>query len=182
MKTMLLRTCVAASLAALIPCAHAMDLMPHGISAQVSDGTRDVKMAGVGLTWDWDWERLRRAEVTAHTELLVNGWRAPGFTGGHDTIWQVALVPSLRMQLKQGRSPWFVEVGVGPSYMNKLLDTPNRQFSTRWNFYDLLGGGYVFGDHRQHELGARWVHVSNLGIRKPNPGQDFLQLRYVAHF
>lgn len=179
---MLLRTCVALAVAGLIPCAHALDLQPHGISAQVSDGTKDVHMAGVGLTWDWDWERLRRADVTAHTELLLNYWSAPAIGGGRESIWQVALVPSLRMQLAQGASPWFLEVGVGPSYMNKLLDTPRRQFSTRWNFYDFLGGGYVFGEHRQHEIGLRWSHVSNAGIKKPNPGQDFLQLRYVAHF
>jgi lipid A 3-O-deacylase len=182
MKTMLLRSCVAAALAALIPCAHALDLMPHGLSAQVSKGDRSVDMAGVGLTWDWDWERLRRAEVTLHTELLLNYWHAPAMAGGHDTIWQVALVPTLRMQLGRGASPWFAEVGVGPSYMNKLLNTPDRQFSTRWNFYDVLGGGYLFGDHRQHEVGVRLVHISNLGIKKPNPGQNFLQLRYVAHF
>lgn len=182
MNTMLLRTCLAAALAGLIPCAQAMDLKPHGLSAQVSTGTRDVRMAGVGVTWDWDWERLRKADVTAHTELLVNFWRAPAMGGGHDSIWQVALVPSLRMQLARGQSPWFVEVGAGPSYMNKLLNAPDHQFSTRWNFYDLIGAGYLFGDHGQHELGVRWVHVSNAGIKKPNPGQDFLQLRYVAHF
>lgn len=182
MTTKLLRSCLAASLAALLSCAHAMDLTPHAVSAQVSAGTMDVHMAGVGVIWDWDWERLRRAEVTAHTELLLNGWRAPAMGGGHQTIWQVALVPTLRMQLARGRSPWFLEVGVGPSYMNKLLNTPDRQFSTRWNFYDLLGGGYQFGEHREHELGLRWVHVSNAGIKKPNPGEDFLQLRYVAHF
>ena len=38
------------------------------------------------------------------------------------------------------------------------------------------------GDEHQHELGIRWVHVSNGGLKEPNPGQDFLQLRYVSRF
>jgi hypothetical protein len=113
---------------------------------------------------------------------MLNQWRADAMGGGKQSLTQIAVVPSLRMRLAQGRSPWFLEVGVGLSYMDRLLVTPNKSFSTRWNFYDLLGAGYSFGASREHELGVRWVHVSNAGLKKPNPGQDFLQLRYTQRF
>ena len=38
------------------------------------------------------------------------------------------------------------------------------------------------GTQGHHEINLRLVHVSNGGIRKPNPGQDFGQLRYVYWF
>lgn len=182
--TLLLRPLLAACLAgSLVPAAQAFDMRPDGVALQAGVGKHGTSMAGVAGVWDWDWERLRRkAELTAHTELMLNGWRADAVGGGNQSITQVVLLPSLRMQLSQGRSPWYLEVGVGASWMDRRLVTPEKEFSTRWNFYDVLGVGYAFGEQRRHELGARWVHVSNAGIKKPNPGQDFLQLRYVARF
>src|SRR4051794_14452487 len=78
--------------------AHALDLTPHGASLEVGAGGKGTAMAGVGLVWDWDFERLRRsAELTAHTELLLNHWRAHGLGGGHLDVNQLVVLPSLRM-------------------------------------------------------------------------------------
>ena len=163
--------------------AHAADFTPDAVSVRAGMGSHGTAMAGVGIIWDWDFERLRRkAELTAHTEFMVNRWRADEVGGGHQTYTQLALLPSLRMTLSQGRSPWFIELGIGISWMDRLFVTPQKRFSTRWNFYDMMGVGYQFGAQRKHELGLRWAHVSNAGLKKPNPGQDFLQLRYVARF
>jgi lipid A 3-O-deacylase len=38
------------------------------------------------------------------------------------------------------------------------------------------------GQQRQHELQLRLEHVSNAGIKEPNPGANFVQLRYALHF
>ncbi len=172
-----------AALLAGAPAAHAIDFTPDAVSLRAGGGAQGTAMAGVGLVWDWDFERLRRkAELTAHTEFMINRWRADEVGGGHQTYTQLALVPSLRMTLSQGRSPWFIELGIGISYMDRLFVTPRKSFSTRWNFYDMMGIGYQFGADRGHEIGLRWAHVSNAGLKKPNPGQDFLQLRYVARF
>jgi lipid A 3-O-deacylase len=181
--TKLLRAGTLALLAAGACAAHAFDWRPDAVSAGVAVGKERTAMAGAGLVWDWDFERLRRhAELTAHTEFMVNHWRVDAFGGGDQAITQVVLLPSLRMHLSQGRSPWFLELGVGASWMDKRLVTPQRTFGTQWNFYDMLGAGYKFGDRREHELGLRYVHVSNAGIKQPNPGQDLLQLRYVRRF
>jgi lipid A 3-O-deacylase len=174
---------LAGALLASTPAAHAIDFTPDAASLRIGAGSHGTSMAGVGIVWDWDFERLRRkAELTAHTEFMVNTWRADAVGGGTQTITQLALLPSLRMTLSQGRSPWFIELGVGISWMDRLFVTPQKRFSTQWNFYDMMGVGYQFGANRGHELGLRWAHVSNAGLKKPNPGQDFLQLRYVARF
>jgi lipid A 3-O-deacylase len=177
------RTCLAALLATAASMAQAVDWRPDAVSLQAGVGKDDSAVAGLGLAWDWDFERLRRhAALTAHTELIVHHWRMDALAGGEQSITQLVLLPSLRMHLSQGRSPWFLELGVGASYMDRKLVTPQRTFSTQWNFYDMLGAGYKFGDRGRHELGLRYVHVSNAGIRRPNPGQDMLQLRYALRF
>jgi hypothetical protein len=177
------RILAGALLAACFSSAGALDLRPDGVSVQGSWGTNSARMAGAGLVWEWDWERLRRkAAITGRTELLVNAWRADDFGGGTQGWTQVVLLPTIRFELSQGRSPWFVELGVGASWLDGAYRTPHRGFSTRWNFYDVVGVGHSFGAQRDHELGLRWVHVSNAGLRDPNPGQDFVQLRYARRF
>lgn len=174
----------AAALLAAAATSHAFDLRPDGISVFAGAGSHSARIAGASILWDWDFERMRRkAELTAHTELILNEWRANDFGGGHQYFTQVALLPTLRMRLSRGASPWYIELGIGASYMDKLFVTPQKEFSTRWNFYDVMGVGYTIGGpDGKHEINARWMHVSNGGLEKPNPGQDFLQLRYVSRF
>lgn len=179
-RQLLLAVCLALPLQA----AHAFDWKPDGVSVQAGAGGKGTAMAGLGVVWDWDFQRMRRkAELTAHTELMVNHWRGNAATGGgKDGLTQLVVLPSLRMRLARGASPWFIELGIGASWMDERFETPRKRFSSRWNFYDMMGIGHSFGAEHEHELSLRWIHVSNAGLKEPNPGQDFLQLRYVARF
>jgi hypothetical protein len=56
------------------------------------------------------------------------------------------------------------------------------RFSTRFNFGDHLAVGLRFGPRGEHGVALRLQHFSNGGIEKPNPGEDFLQLRYLREF
>jgi lipid A 3-O-deacylase len=183
-KPMMFRVGAAAALLVAAGQVFAFNMRPDGVSFEAGPGRTGTNMAGVGLVWDWDFERMRRkSELTAHTELLVNRWRADALGGGHQQLTQLVVLPSLRMRLDRGRSPWFIELGIGASFLSKHFETPDKNFSTRWNFYDVLGVGHTFGGpNGQNELGLRWTHTSNAGIRKPNPGQDFLQVRYAHRF
>ncbi len=166
------------------PPARALDLRPDAAFLQLGAGQDSAAMAGVGLVWDWDFRSMRRkAELTAHTELMVNRWQADAVAGGRQQLTQVVLLPSLRMRLGRGASPAFIELGVGASWLDRGYQTPDKRFGTRWNFYDMLGAGYTFGGPQgRSELGLRLVHVSNAGIRNPNPGQNFVQVRYARRF
>lgn len=174
---------IASLLAVLaLPAAQAIDFSPDGTFVTAGVAPHQTVSLGTGLVWDWDWKAQRQATLTAHTELIVAGWRADAVGGGSQTLGQLVLLPVLHMQLDRGRSPWFLEFGIGASFTNKIYRTPNKVTSTRWNFYDMLGAGYSFGAGRKQEIGLRYVHLSNLGAKKPNPGEDFLQLRYGMRF
>jgi len=164
--------------------AFAVDLKPDGAIVHGAFGKDGTHMAGVGLVWDWDFERLRRkAALTAHTELLLNRWQYDAVGGGKDQLTQWVLLPVLRMRLDRGESPWFIELGIGASWMDRSYETPRKRFGTRWNFHDVLGVGHTLGGPGgRHELGVRLIHTSNGGLKDPNPGENFLQLRYVHRF
>ena len=46
----------------------------------------------------------------------------------------------------------------------------------------MLGVGVQWGAQGRSTLGLRYQHVSNLGIKRPNPGLDFGQLYYTHRF
>jgi lipid A 3-O-deacylase len=174
---------MAAALAALSCNAHAMDLTPRGAFVIGGVTAHRTDSLSAGLVWPWTWRReAGGGELTGLTEAYVSYWKARAVPGLHSTFTQVGVVPLVRYRFSQQRLDWFAEAGIGISLMDRLYRTPDKQFSTSFNFVDVAGVGRSFGAQRQHELGLRLVHISNAGIKKPNPGENFLQLRYAVLF
>jgi lipid A 3-O-deacylase len=172
----------AAALAALSLNAQAMDLTPRGAFAVAGVAARGTDSLSVGAIWPWAWRtQLPGGEVTAITEAYVSRWKARAAVG-RQSFTQFGLVPLVRLRRDEGRSDWFGELGIGVSVTDRVYNTPGKRFSTRFNFVDTLGIGRSFGAQRQQELGVRLVHMSNAGIKHPNPGENFLQLRYAVMF
>jgi hypothetical protein len=137
--------------------------------------------AGVG--WPWDWKRdWAGGEWTGTTEAFVSHWISGAMSGGRNRSTMVAIVPLVRWRFDGGRSPWFVEGGIGASVMDTRYRTPAKEFSTSFNFYDVLALGHSFGSERNVELTLRLTHLSNASIKRPNPGENFLQVRYAWKF
>ena len=120
-------------------------------------------------------------EWTAHAEGFVSYWNAPQVAGSHKNFWQVGLVPVLRYRFGAS-SPLFAEAGIGVTFMDDVYTSRRKTFATRFQFQDTLGIGMNLGAKREHEIGVRFSHFSNAGIKKPNPGENFTQLRYAHSF
>ena len=161
---------------------HAIDLVPRGAFVEAGVAEHSSYSATAGLIWPWSWRsQALGGELTATTEAYVSRWSGHG-AERRVSFTQLGLVPLLRYRFGHGRSDWFVEAGIGISVMDKMYRIPQKQFSTRFNFVDVAGMGRSFGPQRRHELSLRLAHISNADIRKPNPGENFLQLRYAALF
>ncbi len=90
------------------------------------------------------------------------------------------MTPVLR--LFPGGSRWFVEGGIGANLLLPIYQSESKRFSTSFNFGDHLAIGRIFGKDGGHEIALRFQHFSNAGIREPNPGENFLQIRYSRRF
>ena len=66
--------------------------------------------------------------------------------------------------------------------MDSIYRTASREFSTTFQFTEQLGGGRNFGSRGEHEVSVRVQHFSNGGIKEPNPGENFWQVRYLYRF
>jgi len=148
---------------------------PHGDQGATNS-------ASVGLTLPWSPHGVREGALTSYWDLFASQWHAPGIGGGSHNYTQLGAIYTWRYRFDGGRSPWFAEAGVGATLMDRLYRSPDRSFSTTFQFTEVLGVGRSFGDNGRHELALRVQHFSNAGIKKPNPGENFVRLRYTYHF
>ena len=137
----------------------------------------------VGSTIPMEWRTYWWGNaVTAHWDLSLGIWNAERDNqDGRRNIAVLGLTPVLRFHSKS-QYPWFVEAGIGGYVSNHLYENRDKRFSTAFNFGSHLGLGYFTGMRRENEWMLRIEHFSNASIKRPNPGENFIQLRYARHF
>ena len=143
----------------------------------------DAATAGATLPFGAWSMPLWSGELRGHWDLSLSRWSFDGIAGRSSTL-VLGVVPTLRLRPDQGRAAWFGEAGMGGTLANRRYRarTEIHSFSTRFNFSTHLGLGVNLGVRRQHELLLSVEHVSNAGIKEPNPGLNFVRLRYALHF
>lgn len=160
---------------------------PDQVFAQI--GVANAARSQVaGAAWGADWQaEWLGGRATLQWEATFGQWigeRDDGAGGTSATrTWatQVGLTPVLRWRPMGADGGWFVEGGIGANLILPSYRRQDKRFSTAFNFGDHLAVGWRFGERRQHELALRIQHFSNGGIRLPNPGENFRQLRYTLH-
>ncbi len=163
--------------------ADAGSLTPSSVYLQLGVA-EDAQMAVVGATWDWSWYReYPIGRLGGYWEASFGRWNSDlDSQGGSAWVTQAGLTPVLRLYPHSWGGRWFVEGGVGANFLLPVYQSESKRFSTTFNFGDHLAIGRRWGQDGRHELALRIQHFSNAGIKKPNPGEDFLQLRYSRRF
>ena len=156
------------------PIAHAVD----GVSLEAGTGNQGVHMARAGVQWDWErkWFSDGAWRLGGYWDASVGAWN-----GGPDTVWDFGFTPTFRYERAAGGSP-YVEAGIGLHWLSSVHIASSRDFSSRFQFGDHIGVGFRFGPGGRYDLSLRLQHLSNAGYREPNPGINFLQLRFQLHF
>ncbi len=159
----------------------ASSLRPSSLFIQAGVGDNSTHAYVAGATWDWSWSRqLSHMKLSAYFEAGVGRWTTED-SGVSSWSWvtQVGVTPVLRLQPTGAANRWFAEAGVGANYIVPIYQSQDKRFSTQFNFGDHVSVGRQYGERRQHELLLRLQHFSNAGIAHPNPGENFIQLRYA---
>lgn len=187
MKT--LRPPLAAAFTAAAICAAPAHAAPPGDAAAAlvpstvflqAGAANDVRSYVAGATLDFAWRAdIRGATARAYLETSFGRWIGTGDSSG-STAWvtQIGVTPVLRLYLDSAEQTWFVEAGIGANMLTPLYRSNDKRFSTAFNFGDHLAFGRRFGTHGRHDIALRYEHFSNGGVKRPNPGEDFVQLRW----
>lgn len=142
---------------------------------------KDVQTIVIGAARDWTWSLpLGDGVLTGYWEASFGRWNSKLDDRQHASAWvtQIGLTPVLRWQPSSSSEEWFFEAGVGANVLLPVFRSRDKRFSTAFNFGDHIALGSRFGSAGEHEIALRLQHFSNAGIRHPNPGENFLQLRY----
>jgi hypothetical protein len=91
----------------------------------------------------------------------------------------IGLTPVFRYR-RDDRRGLYGEVGIGIHHLSGHYDNGGEQLSTRFQFGDHLGAGYVFDNGL--DLGLKVQHFSNGGVKEPNSGVNFLVLKAGFRF
>lgn len=154
---------------------------PSTVFVQAGVGDESTRAYVAGATWDLPWRhQYRYALLSGYFEADFGRWTVE-HQGVTSSSWatQLGLTPVLRLR-HDADSPWFAELAVGGNYILPLFQSGSKRFSTKFNFGDHLAIGRQFGVARHQEVALRLEHFSNGGIDHPNPGENFLQLRYAV--
>lgn len=177
---MCLRPLVLAAAAAVAGPALA-DWHPDAWFLEAGAAPRGTWVATAGARWNGAWRRSWiGSEATGSVDLQLSHWEWDRFGGGRTGSNAIGVVPLLRLRFDQGRSPWFFEGGIGLILADRKYNTPDKQFATAWNFHDVLALGRNLND--RSELSLRITHTSNGGAKHPNPGENFLTVRWGTKF
>jgi len=138
----------------------------------------------LGSTWDWSWRRdTGWGRFTGYWEVSFGRWASDaGGSSAHAWVTQLGITPVLRLHPGGGDRGWYGELGIGANLLLPIYRSEDKRFSTEFNFGDHLAVGHRFGDRGEHDVALRLQHFSNAGIKEPNPGEEFLQLRYSRRF
>lgn len=144
----------------------------------------DAETVVVGVTQPWSWQRdFARGRLSGYWEASLGRWSSELDDGQRSNAWvtQLGMTPVLRWQSRAWGGRGFVELGIGANLLLPIYRSGDKSFSTAFNFGDHVAVGWRFGARQRHEVALRLEHFSNAGIRHPNPGENFVQLRWAWH-
>ena len=141
-------------------------------------GGESVNVMRVGAQWKWDRKWLQSGEwhLGGFWDLQLGKWDGKG----GDNITDIGLTPTFRYQRNSGQGV-YAEGAIGFHLLSDKQITASKRFGGTFQFGDHIGVGYRFGDKNKYDINARLQHMSNAGIKKPNPGINFFLIRFQYH-
>lgn len=158
----------------VIPASHALD----GVTVQIGESSKNTTTYRIGAQFEFG----RTLWQSDGGGVQLDGYWDAGVTrwSGLDAT-SLTLTPMFRLSFGTrigGLTP-FVEGGIGASYFTET-ELDDRDLGSKFQFEDRLGAGLRFATGS--EVGVRYYHYSNAGIKNPNDGIDMAALYYRLSF
>jgi hypothetical protein len=146
-------------------------------------GDVHIAIFDVGVGWApwWTMPLENDRQLSLRGMASLSYWVAPD-NHDHHSLFALGAYPILRLDLEpMGAVVPYIEGAIG---FNLLTHTwiENRRMSTAFQFGEFVGVGVSFGDKRQFDLGARYQHISNADIKRPNDGLSFPSIVFQYRF
>ncbi|MDD5330774.1 MAG: acyloxyacyl hydrolase [Sulfuricella sp.] len=142
----------------------------------------ETDMVRAGLVWNWQktWRVSDDWRLTGDWDVSLGYWRMrDGANNGQD-IGDIGVTPVFRLQRNAANGiARYVEGAIG---IHLLSHTYDGRLGSCFEFGDQVGVGARFGAKQEYDVAYVLQHVSNGGIKQPNHGINFNQIRFAYHF
>ena len=155
-----------------------------GISVEAGNG-KATNTGRVGAIWNFDhpWFTEGSWQVAGFWEAMAGTWRGHSSYGDNQTVTDLGLTPVFRFEQKVPSSVApYLEGAIGFHLISPAFINAQRRFGSSFQFGDHIGAGVRLGDHQQYDLGYRFQHLSNGGIKQPNQGINLNEVHFIYHF
>ena len=125
--------------------------------------------AGLAYSLPWQWNDGR---LTSKLDIGL------GFTDSKSSHSLRAIVMPL-LHYQTASSGVFVEAGIGLAYLSNSQWGSRHDLGSHLQFEQRLGIGYDFGNY---DLSLNITHLSNGGLKDPNPGAETASVRFAHNF
>lgn len=172
--------CLGACLAGLAGAVHAQGIdWTLSAGAAATDSVKKLELSAGWMRAEPLW-RGDRWQLRLRHEAVLAAWDVPKARN----LVEVGYSPVFRLErsLAGAARQLFVEASIGVRLLSHTRVSPERFLSTAFQFSDMLGLGMSFGPGGRSAIGLRYQHLSNLGIKRPNPGINFLNVYYSHRF
>src|SRR5690554_3915278 len=166
-------SCVMSSLL-IMPAAHALD----GVTVQIGESSENTTTYRIGAQFEFGrtlWQSAGGgAQLDGYWDAGVTRWSSLDATS-------LTLTPMFRLSFgaSDGGVTPFLEAGIGASYFTET-ELGDQDLGGKLQFEDRLGAGLRLASGS--EVGVRYYHYSNAGIKQPNDGIDMAALYYRLPF
>jgi hypothetical protein len=153
-----------------------------GVALDIGNGDR-VDRVGAAVQWDWNRQLLSFSDwhLGGYWDVSLSQWHKGSVAAGQNKdITEFGFTPVFRIQPNALKGP-YLEAGIG-AHLLSHVSIGDKNLSTSFQFGDHIGLGYRFGAKGAFDLGYRFQHYSNAGIKRPNPGINFNEVRLQYHF
>lgn len=145
-------------------------------SASIEFGTGNrtlLARLGIQTKWESRWWQTNGTHIGGYWDATIMHWRSDrhqDISGNSQNITAVGITPVFRFQ-RDTLKGLYAEAAIGAHYLSDIYENNGRQFSTRFQFGDHVGVGYVLASGI--DLSLKIQHFSNGGIKRPNSGANF---------
>ncbi|CAJ92425.1 acyloxyacyl hydrolase [Cupriavidus necator H16] len=178
-----------AHLAAAVPFAACLCALPAAADAATfsmqggygRDNRHGVEKYEVAARWDdiVQWQLSSRLALSLDGEVNLANWRALS-SRPSSQLTEFGVSPIFRLSYAGEYATPFVEASVGLRVLSHTEIADGHRMGSAFQFSDMVGVGIAFGKAQRLAIGYRFQHLSNAGIRQPNPGTNF-SMGYVRY-
>ena len=137
---------------------------------------------GIESAWRPRWFESNGTHLSGFWDASMGAWRGNRYQniqGQRQHLADIGFTPVFRFE-HDDKKGFFAEGGFGVHYLSKLYNNDGYRLSTHFQFGDHVGLGYVFRNN--WALGMNIQHFSNGGIKAPNSGVNFIEVKVSQRF